>query len=475
MSKLTDRVYASSPVWVQKVGINAFGWYWARRRLGGDFQRFSQAYEERESWDQDRFRGYLQDQLRAQVQRAYREVPMYREAFRSHGVSEGLLERFTLEDLNKLPLLDKSKVRANSAALLTETAAKNPPKYFNTSGTTGTPLRVYWDFPVHQHNIAVRAARSFRWAGVKYQEPRAVLAGRIVVPPSHHRPPFWRYNIWEKQLYLSTYHILRENLPDYVAAINRFKPVTMTGFASANYFLAKLIGESNLEVHSPRAIITTSERLAPEMREVLERVYNSRAYQEYGGVENCALASECEKGRMHVHPDFGLVEILHPDGTEAAPGEVGEMVLTGFANVNQIFIRYRVGDLAAWSKDPCPCGRTLFPVLAELSGRQEDIIILPDGREMTRFDFLFKDLDGVREGQFVQEDLNHFVINLVPTSQYTSADADEIRERMRVRYGVDSGSQVEIRTLERIPLEKNGKFRPVLSRLKRSARIQDPH
>jgi phenylacetate-CoA ligase len=475
MSKLTDRVYLSSPVWIQKIGINAFGWYWARRRLGGDFQRFTHGYQERESWSQDRFHGYLEEQLRGQVQRAYREVPFYREAFRTHGVSETLLERFAIEDLKKLPLLDKSNVRANSAALLTERTAKNPPKSFHTSGTTGTPLQVYWDFSVHQHNIAVRAARSFRWAGVNYQEPRAVLAGRIIVPPTHHHPPFWRYNLWEKQLYLSSYHILRENVPDYVAAMNRFKPATLTGFVSSNYFLAKLIGELGLEVHRPRAIITTSERLAPEMREVLERVYHTRAYQEYGGVENCALASECEKGRMHVHSDFGLVEILRPDGTEAAPGEVGEMALTGFANVNQIFLRYRVGDLAAWSKEPCPCGRTLFPVLAELCGRQEDVIILPDGREMMRFDFLFKDLAGVSEGQFVQEELNHFVINLVPTTQYTPADAEAIRERMLARYGLDSTVRIEIRTVEKIPLEKNGKFRPVLSRLKRSSRSQDPH
>jgi phenylacetate-CoA ligase len=468
MSKLTDRVYLASPLWVQKLGIHAFGWYWKRRRLGPAFQRFSREYEERENWSPDQFRNYLEEHLRAQVQRAYRQVPYYRNAFHQNGVSEERIEHFTLEDLPRLPFLEKSTVRANSRILLTEQSAKNPPKAFHTSGTTGTPLQVYWDFPVHQHNIAVRAARSFRWAGVDYGDSRAVLAGRVVVPPTCRQPPFWRYNVWEKQLYLSAYHILGPNVPDYVAALNHFRPATLTGFPSALYFLAKRIAEVGREVHSPRAIITTSERLAPEMREVIERVYRAPAYQEYGSVENCALATECEKGKMHAHLDFGIIEILRSDGTPAMPGEVGELVVTGFANVNQIFIRYRVGDLAAWSSEACPCGRSLFPVLTELVGRQEDIVVLPDGREMMRFDFLFKELRGVAEGQVVQEEPDFLVINVVPTAQYSPRDAETIRKRLEARYGLGPEMRIEVRLLDEMPREKNGKFRPVVSRLTHS-------
>ena len=59
------------------------------------------------------------------------------------------------------------------------------------------------------------------------------------------------------------------------------------------------------------------------MREIIERVFEARAYEEYGSVENCVLATECEHGRMHVHPDFGFVELLRPDGTAAGRGETG--------------------------------------------------------------------------------------------------------------------------------------------------------
>lgn len=466
MAKWVDRIYAHSPVWVQQLGINAFGWYRRRRRLGPVFEQMWRAYSERASWPADRMYDFIETQLRGQVQHAYREVPYYRQAFRDHGVTEDQITRFTSADLSKLPLLDKATVRAHPEVLLTERAARCPPPSFPTSGTTGTPLRVYWDSATHQHNLAVREARSFRWAAVSIREPRSAVGGRMIVPKADSRPPFWRYNHWERQLYLSAFHISPANVPDYVAALNRFKPVTMTGYASAQFFLARLIGELQLQVHSPRAIITESERLEPHMRVLLESVFRTRVFEEYGSVENCALATECERGRLHVHPDFGSVEILRPDGTQAAPGEVGEMVVTGFANTNQIFVRYRIGDLASWSAERCSCGRDTLPVLGELVGRQEDLVIGPDGRELVRFHGLFIDLPGVAEGQVVQEALDRYVINIVVTPAYSRDHAQAIRSRMFARLGTNIS--IEVLEVDQIPRGPNGKFRVVISKIQRT-------
>jgi len=72
-----DRVYAASPVWVQQVGINVYGWYRRRRRLGPVFEKVWRDYVARETWPADRMRDYIESQLRAQVKRAYRDVPYY--------------------------------------------------------------------------------------------------------------------------------------------------------------------------------------------------------------------------------------------------------------------------------------------------------------------------------------------------------------------------------------------------------------
>jgi phenylacetate-CoA ligase len=465
VQKWLEKIYNVSPVWIQKLGVNAFGWYWSHRRLGPAFERYTREYQEREAWSADRMRDFVETQLRAQVQRAYRNVPYYRQAFRDAGVSEATLEKFTLDDLDKLPLLQKQFVRAQPGALLTEQAAQSPPAAFQTSGSTGTPIQVFWDTQTHQHNIGVREARSFRWAGTSIRDPRSVIGGRLVVPRAHARPPFCRYNHWEKQLYLSAYHLSPQNLPDYVAALNRYRPATMLGYASSNFLLARLIEESGMTVHAPRAVIAESERTLPHMRETLARVFRTRVFAEYGSVENCALATECERGRMHAHPDFGWIEILRPDGTPVPPGEVGELVLTGFANTNQIFIRYRIGDLGAWSAESCPCGRNALPVLSEIVGRMEDVVYTRDGRELWAFFRVFYGLKGISEGQIIQEDLERFTVNVVANAGWSEEECNAIRARIRQRVGPEV--EVNIRRMDFIPREANGKFRVVISRVQR--------
>jgi phenylacetate-CoA ligase len=467
MTKWLERLYYGSPVWLQQMGVNVYGWYWGRRRLGPIFEKTWRAYLEREAWPEDRMHEFVEDQLRTQVQRAYREVPYYRQAFRDAGVTEATLSHFTSSDLEKLPRLEKAFVRQNADALLTQEACRRRPPRFHSSGSTGAPIPVYMDSEMHQHTIAVREARSFRWAGVSYRDSRCTLGGRLVSSPSQTSPPFWRYNRWEKQLYLSAHRMGRETVPDYVAALNHFRPATVIGYATAIYVFAKLIRDMRLNIRSPRAVITTAERLEPYMRPVIEESFGTKVFEEYGSAENCALATECEQGRLHFHPDFGFVEIVRPDGKPAAAGELGELLVTGFANTKQIFVRYRIGDLAAWAPEACPCGRNSLPIVADLVGRVEDIIVAPDGREIVRMHYIFLELPGVLEGQVVQEDLFRFVFNVVPGPQYSAEDTQKrIREIFRTRFSLGPEVTIEVRELAAIPRGPNGKFRGVINKVR---------
>jgi phenylacetate-CoA ligase len=468
LSKLTDRLYALSPVWLQQVGVSVYGWHRKNRRLGGSFPDRVREYRMRETWSVDRMREYVDEQLRSQVSRAYTEVPYYRERFRAAGIDESRIGRIGLADVRSLPFLEKAALRADPERILVSRSAPRLAPYA-TSGTTGAPITVYWDADTHRHNMAVREARSFQWAGVSLHDSRSVIGGRMVVPRAASRGPFWRYNRFEKQLYFSAFHISPANVADYVEALNRFRPTVMNGYASAHYFLARMILEQGLAVHSPKAIITESERLEPPMRLAVERAFGARAFEEYGSVENCGLASECERGRLHVHPDFGLVEILNPDGTDAAPGVVGEVVMTGFANRNQIFLRYRIGDLASWAPDPCPCGRTALPALADLVGRQEDTVVGPDGRETVRFHGLFVGIAGVAEGQVVQHAREDFELNVVPTAAYSEQDEEAMRSRLVARLGPTV--RVRVRIVTEIPRGPNGKFRAVVSHVARTSAL----
>ncbi|HMY76521.1 MAG TPA: phenylacetate--CoA ligase family protein, partial [Blastocatellia bacterium] len=220
--------------------------------------------------------------------------------------------------------------------------------------------------------------------------------------------------------------------------------------------------ENKLSVPPLKAIITTSEKVTPEMRAVMEQAFGCRVFEEYSTVENVLFASECEAGKLHVSQDIGAVEILRPDGTPCDAGEVGEVVTTSLMHYSQPFVRYRLGDLAAWDGEPCRCGRGM-PVIKEVVGRIEDVVTGPDGRQLVRFHGIFVNQPHVREGQIIQESLNRIRVKVVPTDGFNQADIADITARVQQRLSAEVGVIVE--PVAEIPRTKSGKFKAVISLL----------
>jgi len=248
-----------------------------------------------------------------------------------------------------------------------------------------------------------------------------------------------------------------------VDALIKHKIEWMTGYAVSYYLLAKFILETGLEVPPLKAIITTSEKLTTEMRSVMEKAYHCRIYEEYSTVENSLFASECERGHLHVSPDVGLVEILRPDGSPCDPGEVGEVVTTCLMRSYQPMIRYRLGDLAAWDPEPCPCGRSM-PVIKEVVGRIEDVVVGPDGRQLVRFHGIFIHQPHIIEGQIIQEKLDQIIVKVVPTEGFDVADQIDIISRVHQRLGNQVNVSVEL--VSSIERTKAGKFKAVISKVR---------
>ena len=453
---LADRIYAKLPRIGQNAAVSSYGMYWKWVRFGPGFARRVNAYRDRDrltlsQWDQWQ-RGQLKSLLSDALQ-----VPHYRESW--NAAQREAAER---GELAELPLLEKDPLRADATRFLNPERDPGFRKIVApTSGSTGTPIDNYWPWTELRETRAVREVRSAGWAGVSFGQPRATFSGRFVEPDPNSRGPFHRYNLAEKQVYFSAFHLRPEHAPQYVDALRRHRVRWLTGYAVSYYLLAQMILDQGLEVPPLQAVITTSEKVTAEMREVMERAYRCRVYEEYSTVENCVFASECEAGSLHVSPDVSLVEILRPDGSACDPGEPGEVVTTCLMRRYQPYIRYRVGDVATWAVDPCRCGRAM-PVLAEVIGRLEDVLIGPDGRRMVRFHGVFVGLANVREGQVIQETRDRIRIKVVVTEAFTEADAGEIKERIRKRMG---DVEVVVQPVAEIPRTKAGKFKAVVNLL----------
>ncbi|MBN2117183.1 MAG: phenylacetate--CoA ligase family protein [Anaerolineales bacterium] len=462
MSGVSDFIYRNSPVWLQNVGISLYGLNWRRRRYGGKFRQYVEQFVQHESYSRTDWHHYQTRKLRELLTYAGKYVPYYENLFFKIGLTLPDLQNFEIHDLSKLPLLEKETIRQNPDLFV----SRKPMGHLNThytSGTTGTPLAIKWSTETERLNAAAYEARVRRWAGVNHYMSRAMIGGRLVVPGGNAQPPFWRYNVVERQLYMSAFHISPANAPDYVNALNRFQPDYLVGYASSHFFLARMIDELKLSVYQPKAVLTSSEKLTSEMRALLEKVYRCPVFDAYNGVEGSCLVSECGCHQLHISPDVGIVELLDKDGGQVVPGQMGEIVTTGFLNFEQPLIRYRMGDAASFSSSVCSCNREM-PLINELIGRLEDVVIGPDGRELVRFHGIFIGLPHVSEGQIVQHGFTKFDVNLVVDAGFSEKERQIIRRRFEERLGPVELKFVFVDQIERT---ERGKFRAVISKVRR--------
>lgn len=466
MASIFDRIYENSPVWLQNIGISLYGLSWRQRRYGGNFSRYVKQFEMRESFSAEQWRDYQTEQLRLLLLNANRYVPYYKAVFARLGLSEADLTHFTLEDLSELPILEKEQIRDQPELFISDNVPLSRLNKYSTSGTTGTPLAILSTTDTDRNNQAAYEVRVRHWAGLDNKMSRAMIGGRLVVTHGNARSPFWRYNIFERQLYFSAFHIAPAYISDYVQALNRFQPDYLVGYASSHYFLARMIAEQGFQIYQPKAVLTSSENLTFEMRKTISEVYNCPVFDGYSGVEACCQISECEQHTLHESPDMGIIELLDDSVRPVETSEYGEIIATGLLNFEQPLIRYRTGDIAIRADSSCDCGRQM-PAYQELIGRLEDTVVGVDGREMVRFHGIFVGLAHVSEGQIIQKTYTDFLIRLVADRNFGETEKDEIHRRFQTRLGQVN---LEFEFVDRVERTLGGKFRAVISYVKRSGR-----
>ncbi len=464
MFNFYEKIYRKSPVLIQNTMISAYGYQWRKRRMGGIFkQEFTKA-KARENYNAGQWLDYQDQQLQKLLLHSFQNVPYYNHSFHKMNLNENSLRKINCHSLYQLPVLTKSDLRMHGCASLLSSKKEKKAKFFASSGSTGTPTQILFSEAMHQRWFALFEARVRNWAGVNSQVPRGMIGGRRILPGHENNPPFYRYNRFEKQVYFSAYHISRKNAPDYLNGMQKHPVQYMTGYAMSNYFLARFFKELQLQPPSQKAVITSSEKLTDEMRTLLMEVYACKVYDSWSGLEACALVSECEMGSLHISPDAGLIELLDDDLQPVPYGKEGTVYCTGFLNYDQPLIRYNIGDRMILSGESCVCGRAM-PVVQSIIGRSEETVIGKDGREMVRFHGVFNGLSSVLNAQVIQENLEQITVKVVPYGSLHERDAITIRERIKSQLGV---IEINIEEVPLIPLNKNGKYQAVISKVKRS-------
>lgn len=457
---LIERIYQHSPVRVQNALLSLYGVHMYRLRYQGAFAAKLHELMQSQWYSADQLYAIQKNRLTRLVHDAYENVSYYRKKMSVLGAHPSDV---TPENLGTiLPTVSKDEIRAEPAAFLAKNVSVRGLVRTNTSGTSGTPLSFYATRAAIQENYAF-FGRFLRWAGVQERQPSATFAGRIFIPSDQREPPYWRANWYMRNKLFSSYHLAPAALPFYIQELERLRPAFIDSYPSAIYAVAKYVLDNHIRLrHRPRAIVTSSETLLDHQRQAIEVAFDCPVRDQYGSAEMVVFVGQCEQGRYHINPEYGLLEVVDQNGKPVAPGQVGELVCTGFLNPAMPLIRYRIGDTAAIGVDACPCGRK-FPVLAQIVGRIDDVIVTPEGNQVGRLDPIFKGLSAIRETQIVQEASGALTVNIVPAEGYGRHTADDLVSQLRKRVG--QRIQIDVQVVADIPRTAAGKFKTVVSRL----------
>ena len=231
------------------------------------------------------------ERLRKLLQHCYTNVPFYRQLFSDYGFDPNSMS--SLRDIKCLPILTKDKIRQNFALLKADDFLKFKPRIKETGGSTGQPLRVYFDKRSHGA-LWAHLFRGFGYAGYSLGERYATLAYGSLIPKKLNfgmHIYFWLQNTAT----FPSYQIEQESLKDILRLFREKKPKYVYGYSSAITQFAKYLSTLDGSVDGLKAIFTTADMLYSEGRKIIEKELKAPVYDNYGCPEAGVMTNECSQ------------------------------------------------------------------------------------------------------------------------------------------------------------------------------------
>lgn len=309
----------------------------------------------------------------------YEKIPYYTNVLNESDVVVN--GEVNLTNFSNIPVLTKEIIREHFEDMKSKDLDKRK-WYLNTSGgSTGEPVKFLEDKASWDYGMAGKwffstfAGKDIGDKEIKlWGSERDILKGSIGIKAKMKNMTFNR-------IILNAFRMSESNMKDYVYIINKNRPVLIESYVQSIYELSKFIKNNNLEVCSPKGIITSAGTLYPEYQKLIEEVFKTKVYNRYGSREAGDMACSCEKDTgLHLNIFNQYIEILNDDLEPCRPGEFGQIYVTTLNNYVMPLVRYQIGDIAVPAKnEQCSCGRGL-PLIEKVEGRVINVFKTRDGK-----------------------------------------------------------------------------------------------
>ena len=312
------------------------------------------------------------EKLVKQVKHVYENVEYYRNLMDKKGVKPEDIKG--IEDLHKLPFIEKSDLRDAYPYGLLATPLKDCVRIHSTSGTTGRRVVAFYT----QNDIDLWedcCARAIMAAGGTNEDVCQVAYGYGLFTGG------FGLNGGSQKVGCLTLPMSSGNTERQIQFMTDLQATILCCTPSYAAYIGEALKEQGYKPEDIplKAGIFGAEPWTEEMRKGIEATLGIKAYDIYGLTESTGpgVAFECsEQSGMHINEDHFYAEIINPDTGEVLPeGEKGELVFTSLDKEAFPLLRYRTKDICVLSRKKCSCGRTLVK-MAKPMGRTDDMLII---------------------------------------------------------------------------------------------------
>ena len=277
---------------------------------------------------------------------------------------------FKLKDLEELPFTSKQDM-GNPGNNFIAVPEEDIVDIVFSSGTTGIPCKIaYTEHDLQR--LAYNEEKSFAEVGVQAKD-RALLTCTI----DRCFIAGLAYCLGLRKLGAAVIRNGINSVASHARIIRDLEPAVIVGVPSFLVKLGKFLHESDYPVNPVKRLVCIGEPIRDENMELspiglkLEELWDAQVHSTYASSETITTFAECPSAcGGHLHYDLGVLEIIDDEGKRAAPGELGEVVVTPLQIHGTPLIRLRTGDISFMEVAPCACGRKsmrLGPILGRKS------------------------------------------------------------------------------------------------------------
>jgi phenylacetate-CoA ligase len=445
--------YLLSPNWLKNSVGRAYSLVPVSFSRGRHYQQF---LNESALRDEGKIRALSSKKLAESLQCALTNVPAYR-PYRH------LLNHLDapFEVLRQLPLVSKDDIKRDLSSYVAGNAFSSLGLKTATGGSTSTPMTFYLHKGITRTKEYAYMEQFHQRVGLGPRDVILAIRGRTVPAAKRAGGQLWMYEPIKRQLILSSDHLERAHMVEYMKVLRQWRPTYIQAYPSAIYPLARWLRDHPAPDITQRikGIMLYSENVLDHHMALLKEVFPCPVLKHYGLSERVLMAASMpDDERFFFWPQYGHVELVDEAGNPITqPGILGELVGTGFDNHVMPFIRYRTGDMAILSDKPHPLLQD-FPVMERIEGRRQEFIVCRDNRIIAVCGMgaaHSSELAVVDSMQFEQWVPGHFLIKVVAPKPLSAEAKHKIAQCMESK--TQGGCTAEVIEVSSIPRTLRGK------------------